>query len=41
MESIYNDSDPMTPVIFILSQGADPTTPLYKFAKEKNFESRL
>ena len=35
MEIIYGDSDEKTPVIFILSQGADPTTALDKFAKEK------
>lgn len=35
MEIIYGDSDQKTPVIFILSQGADPTTALDKFAKEK------
>ena len=34
MEIIYHDCDNRTPVIFILSQGADPTTSLYKFAKE-------
>lgn len=35
MEIIFGDSDEKTPVIFILSQGADPTTALDKFAKEK------
>lgn len=34
METIYGDSDERTPVIFILSQGADPTTSLYKFSRE-------
>lgn len=41
MEIIYGDSDERTPVIFILSQGADPTTGLYKFAKEKDFDSKI
>lgn len=36
MEAIYHDSDEKTPVVFILSQGADPTTSLYKFAREYN-----
>jgi len=26
METIHADSDIMTPIIFVLSQGADPTT---------------
>ncbi len=34
MEVIYHDCDKRTPVIFILSQGADPTTSLYKFGKD-------
>jgi dynein heavy chain len=41
METLYSDSDCKTPVIFILSQGADPTTGLYKFARDKNFDSKL
>lgn len=41
MDIIYGDSDHKTPVIFILSQGADPTTQLYKFAKDKEFDSKI
>lgn len=41
METIYGDSDRKTPVIFILSTGADPTTSLYKFAKEKDFDNKI
>ncbi len=41
METIYHDSDHKTPVIFILSQGADPTTSLYKFAKDMNFDHKF
>lgn len=41
MDTLYTDSDCKTPVIFILSQGADPTTSLYKFAKEKDFDQKL
>ena len=41
METLYIDSDPKTPVVFILSTGADPTTALYKFAKDKDFDSKL
>ena len=38
MEIIYGDSDEKTPVIFILSQGADPTTALDKFSKEMEYQ---
>lgn len=41
METIFLDSDQRTPVIFILSQGADPTTSLNKFAKDKEFDQKL
>jgi len=35
MEQLYQDSDKITPVIFVLSQGADPTNQLIKFAEAK------
>lgn len=35
MEGLYADSDEITPVIFVLSQGADPTNQLIKFAESK------
>lgn len=41
MDTLFSDCDKRTPIIFILSQGADPTTSLYKFAKEKDFDSKL
>ena len=41
MDTLYLDSDNKTPVIFILSTGADPTTQLYKFAKEKDFDHKM
>ncbi len=41
MEVIYHDSDHKTPVIFILSQGADPTTSLNKFAQDKEFADKF
>ena len=37
MEGLYADSDKITPVIFVLSQGADPTQQLIKLAKKKNY----
>ena len=41
METLYNDSDMITPIIFILSQGADPTVMLMKFVKEKGYSERM
>lgn len=41
MEDIYRDLDAMTPLIFVLSTGADPTNQLYKFAEEKGFGDRI
>jgi len=37
MEVVYADTDVKTPLIFVLSQGADPTSFLIKFAKEKGY----
>jgi dynein heavy chain len=36
VKDIYKDSDNRTPVIFVLSPGADPTSNLLKFATEIN-----
>jgi proline dehydrogenase len=36
MGEVYKDSDVKTPIIFVLSSGADPTQLVYNFAKEKN-----
>jgi dynein heavy chain, axonemal len=41
MEVVYFDTDVKTPLIFVLSQGADPTSQLIKFAKEKGFGEKL
>ncbi|KAK7101384.1 hypothetical protein V1264_019771 [Littorina saxatilis] len=36
----YNDSSNITPLIFILSPGADPTMSLLKFAEDKGFAGK-
>ena len=36
MDVVYSDTDEKTPMIFILSTGADPTAQLLKFAKAMN-----
>jgi len=41
METLYKDSDKITPVIFVLSQGADPSMQLINFAKQMGMEERL
>jgi dynein heavy chain len=41
MEEVYGDATHATPVIFILSTGADPTNMLLRFAKEKGFGDKL
>ncbi|VDM31966.1 unnamed protein product [Hydatigera taeniaeformis] len=37
LKEIFKESSPTTPIIFILSQGTDPASDLYKFAEEMNF----
>ena len=34
MEDVYQDSDNKTPLTFILTQGADPTSSIMNFAKD-------
>ena len=41
MEVVYADTDVKTPLIFVLSAGADPTSSLLKFAEEKNFSEKM
>lgn len=33
MQEIYSESDVKTPIIFVLSSGADPTSTIYNYAK--------
>jgi dynein heavy chain, axonemal len=39
MDDVFSDSDCKTPVIFILSQGADPSDQLIKFSRDKSMDS--
>ena len=39
--SAYNDSNYLTPLIFILSPGADPRNELYSLADRMSFKSNL
>ena len=41
MDVIFPDTDVKTPFIYVLSQGADPTAVLMKFANERNFANKL
>jgi len=41
MEIVAADMDYMTPLIFILSTGADPTTQLLKYAEMKGVSDKL
>lgn len=41
MEEIYGNSDVKTPIIFVLSAGADPTSLVYNFAKERDYFNNL
>eukprot|EP00761_Pharyngomonas_kirbyi_P008673 gb/GECH01008685.1/.p1 GENE.gb/GECH01008685.1/~~gb/GECH01008685.1/.p1 ORF type:complete len:4033 (+),score=845.30 gb/GECH01008685.1/:1-12099(+) len=41
LEKALNDSKPSTPIIFILSQGADPTASILRFAEEKGRKSKM
>lgn len=41
MEKLYADSDKQTPVIFVLSQGADPTISLMNFAHNMDWSDKV
>ncbi|KAJ3395883.1 Dynein heavy chain 1, axonemal [Lobulomyces angularis] len=41
VSALYKESNPTTPMIFVLSPGADPANSLYKFADEMRFTKKL
>lgn len=41
LASVFQDTSPTTPLIFVLSTGSDPMSALQKFAQEKNFSAKL
>lgn len=41
LNACYNDSTPLTPIIFVLSAGADPITYLMSLANEMGYGNRL
>ena len=41
IDILYENIDEITPLIFVLTQGADPTSQLLKFATDMNFMDKL
>jgi dynein heavy chain len=41
MDTVFSETNSKTPVIFILSQGADPTSMIQRLAKDQNFTDKL
>ena len=40
-QDAYKDTDRRTPIVFILSTGADPTGILFRFATDMKYRERL
>lgn len=41
LSTIFQESSPVTPIVFILSTGTDPAAELYKFAEKMKMSKRL
>ena len=41
LEKCYKDSNPVTPLIFVLSAGSDPVADFLKFAEEQGMGKRI
>ncbi|XJO76015.1 hypothetical protein BDV3_006595 [Batrachochytrium dendrobatidis] len=41
LSALFKESTPLTPLIFVLSPGADPANSLYKFAEEMRMSKKL
>lgn len=41
LEILFSMSDPATPIIFVLSQGADPNEQILSYAKKQGFQDKL
>lgn len=41
MDALFSDSDRFTPIIFVLSSGADPTWQVIQFAHKMNYYERF
>lgn len=41
LAEVFEDTTPLTPLIFVLSSGTDPAADLYKFAESKKFSKKL
>lgn len=41
MEDLFSSSDKVTPIIFVLSQGADPNERIASFSKKASFAGQL
>jgi dynein heavy chain len=41
LNAIFKESNPMVPLIFVLSPGADPASAVYKFAEELKMSKRI